>query len=132
MPGTRLHVERRGKEYQATPCDSDSHMALLDEVDHHLDTGQITSNEAVHRLTTALQDDPLWLDGLLEQATLHDEMLNDGHRKANRKCAFEIATKALPEKFESPQMRVGSGGASSMPPQQRNSIEINAPGEWKP
>ena len=34
--------------------------------------------------------------------------------------------------FESPQMRVGSGGASSMPPQQRNSIEINAPGEWKP
>ena len=33
---------------------------------------------------------------------------------------------------ESPQMRVGSGGASSMPPQQRNSIEINAPGEWKP
>ena len=35
-------------------------------------------------------------------------------------------------KMESPQMRVGSGGASSMPPQQRNSIEINAPGEWKP
>ncbi len=35
-------------------------------------------------------------------------------------------------KRESPQMRVGSGGASSMPPQQRNSIEINAPGEWKP
>ena len=35
-------------------------------------------------------------------------------------------------KTESPQMRVGSGGASSMPPQQRNSIEINAPGEWKP
>ena len=35
-------------------------------------------------------------------------------------------------KSESPQMRVGSGGASSMPPQQRNSIEINAPGEWKP
>ena len=34
--------------------------------------------------------------------------------------------------LESPQMRVGSGGASSMPPQQRNSIEINAPGEWKP
>ena len=34
--------------------------------------------------------------------------------------------------YESPQMRVGSGGASSMPPQQRNSIEINAPGEWKP
>ena len=33
---------------------------------------------------------------------------------------------------ESPQMRVGRGGASSMPPQQRNSIEINAPGEWKP
>ena len=30
--------------------------------------------------------------------------------------------------IESPQMRVGSGGASSMPPQQRNSIEINAPG----
>ena len=29
-------------------------------------------------------------------------------------------------------MRVGNGGASSMPPQQRNSIEINAPGEWKP
>ena len=36
------------------------------------------------------------------------------------------------QKTESPQMRVGSGGASSMPPQQRNSIEINAPGEWKP
>ena len=34
--------------------------------------------------------------------------------------------------LESPQMRVGRGGASSMPPQQRNSIEINAPGEWKP
>ena len=102
MPGTRLHVELRGKEYQATPCDSDSHMALLNELDHHLDTGQITSNEAVHRLTTALQDDPLWLDGLLEQATLHDEMLNDEHRKANRKCAFEIATKALPEKFTGP------------------------------
>ena len=38
----------------------------------------------------------------------------------------------IPKKEESPQMRVGSGGASSMPPQQRNSIEINAPGEWKP
>ncbi len=37
-----------------------------------------------------------------------------------------------PHFSESPQMRVGSGGASSMPPQQRNSIEINAPGEWKP
>ena len=39
---------------------------------------------------------------------------------------------AAPKKSESPQMRVGSGGASSMPPQQRNSMEINAPGEWKP
>ena len=38
----------------------------------------------------------------------------------------------VPILIESPQMRVGSGGASSMPPQQRNSIEINAPGEWKP
>ena len=40
--------------------------------------------------------------------------------------------RATAENKESPQMRVGSGGASSMPPQQRNSIEINAPGEWKP
>ena len=33
---------------------------------------------------------------------------------------------------ESPQTRVGRGGASSMPPQQRNSIETRAPCEWKP
>ena len=44
-------------------------------------------------------------------------------------CGDEDASVENPE---SPQMRVGSGGASSMPPQQRNSIEINAPGEWKP
>ena len=31
---------------------------------------------------------------------------------------------------ESPQTRVGRGGASSMPPQQRNSIEMSAPWEW--
>ena len=36
------------------------------------------------------------------------------------------------DKFESPQTRVGRGGANSMPPQQRNSIEMSAPGEWKP
>ncbi len=35
-------------------------------------------------------------------------------------------------KVESPQMDVGRGGASSMPPQQRNSIEMSGPGEWKP
>ena len=29
-------------------------------------------------------------------------------------------------------MRVGRGGASSMPPQHRNSIEMSAPAEWKP
>ena len=40
--------------------------------------------------------------------------------------------KAALRKGESPQMRVGSGGASSMPPQQRNSIEMSAPGEWSP
>ena len=34
--------------------------------------------------------------------------------------------------FESPQTRVGRGGANSMPPQQRNSIEMSAPCEWKP
>ena len=34
--------------------------------------------------------------------------------------------------FESPQTRVGRGGASWMPPQQRNSIEMSAPCEWKP
>ena len=33
---------------------------------------------------------------------------------------------------ESPQTRVGRGGANSMPPQQRNSIEMSAPCEWKP
>ena len=33
---------------------------------------------------------------------------------------------------ESPQTRVGRGGASSIPPQQRNSIEMRAPCEWKP
>ena len=33
---------------------------------------------------------------------------------------------------ESPQTRVGRGGASWMPPQQRNSIEMSAPCEWKP
>ena len=49
--------------------------------------------------------------------------------KAFARC---LADKRAPGKIESPQMRVGSGGASSMPPQQRNSIEINAPGEWKP
>ena len=49
--------------------------------------------------------------------------------KAFARC---LADKRAPGKRESPQMRVGSGGASSMPPQQRNSIEINAPGEWKP
>ena len=46
--------------------------------------------------------------------------------------AKQIAGNPRLIKRESPQMRVGSGGASSMPPQQRNSIEINAPGEWKP
>ena len=54
---------------------------------------------------------------------------------AHEVMAFIIAARheeRLPTIFESPQMRVGSGGASSMPPQQRNSIEINAPGEWKP
>ena len=35
-------------------------------------------------------------------------------------------------KTESPQTRVGRGGASWMPPQQRNSIEMSAPCEWKP
>ena len=34
--------------------------------------------------------------------------------------------------LESPQTRVGRGGASWMPPQQRNSIEMSAPCEWKP
>ena len=29
-------------------------------------------------------------------------------------------------------MRAGRGGASSMLPQQRNSIEMSAPGEWNP
>ena len=38
--------------------------------------------------------------------------------------------KATLRKGESPQMRVGRGGASSMLPQQRNSIEMSAPGEW--
>ena len=33
---------------------------------------------------------------------------------------------------ESPQTRVGRGGANSMPPQQRNSIEMSAPCEWNP
>ena len=45
---------------------------------------------------------------------------------------ISVLTPPLGADSESPQMRVGSGGASSMPPQQRNSIEINAPGEWKP
>ena len=34
--------------------------------------------------------------------------------------------------LESPQTRVGRGGANSMPPQQRNSIEMSAPCEWNP
>ena len=34
--------------------------------------------------------------------------------------------------WESPQTRVGKGGVNSMPPQQRNSIEMSAPCEWKP
>ena len=34
--------------------------------------------------------------------------------------------------YESPQTRVGRGGASSMPPQQRNSMEMSAPCEWNP
>ena len=38
----------------------------------------------------------------------------------------------LLEKMESPQTRVGRVGTSSMPPQQRNSIEMSGPGEWKP
>ena len=49
--------------------------------------------------------------------------------QATDRARFASASTAT---CESPQMRVGSGGASSMPPQQRNSIEINAPGEWKP
>ena len=36
------------------------------------------------------------------------------------------------EEIESPQSRVGRGGASSMPPQHRYSIEMSGPGEWKP
>ncbi len=36
------------------------------------------------------------------------------------------------EYLESPQTRVGRCGTSSMPPQQRNSIEMSAPCEWKP
>ena len=47
-------------------------------------------------------------------------------------CGVAAPGSKRPNRNESPQMRVGSGGASSMPPQQRNSIEINAPGEWKP
>ena len=61
--------------------------------------------------------------------------------KTHEKCADMLLSRLARIKLwqiilsaitESPQMRVGSGGASSMPPQQRNSIEINAPGEWKP
>ena len=52
--------------------------------------------------------------------------------KASRFAQYVIADVTTLNFNESPQMRVGSGGASSMPPQQRNSIEINAPGEWKP
>ena len=50
----------------------------------------------------------------------------------SREAIKQSVESRYPGKWESPQMRVGSGGASSMPPQQRNSIEINAPGEWKP
>ena len=66
---------------------------------------------------------------LVDCVRLSDRCLSVIQRRVYR----EVAS---PFFYESPQMRVGSGGASSMPPhmppQQRNSIEINAPGEWKP
>ena len=43
-----------------------------------------------------------------------------------------VGARANSRKTESPQTRVGRGGASWMPPQQRNSIEMSAPCEWKP
>ena len=46
--------------------------------------------------------------------------------------AGEIVAAASGQAYESPQTRVGRGGASSMPPQQRKSMEMSAPGEWKP
>ena len=57
------------------------------------------------------------------------------HSHRDRRCDADKSARGQPRHAatsESPQMRVGSGGASSMPPQQRNSMEINAPGEWKP
>ena len=52
------------------------------------------------------------------------------------KSVFEVAVAnergQIVERNESPQTRVGRGGADSMPPQQRNSIEMSAPWEWKP
>ena len=50
---------------------------------------------------------------------------------AGREKRWDIAWQ-YDRKYESPQTRVGRGGASSMPPQQRNSIEMSAPWEWNP
>ncbi len=45
----------------------------------------------------------------------------------------QAATSAARTNFqESPQIRVGSGGSSLMPPQQRYSIEMSGRCEWKP
>ena len=73
------------------------------------------------------------------EATLRDAVDFDHAARRDRdsltfaiNTLSSIETEARKQKFESPQTRVGRGGASSMPPQQRNSIEMSAPWEWNP
>ena len=49
-------------------------------------------------------------------------------QRAREDKAREDSWLSMVRKYESPQTRVGSCGANSMPPQQRNSIEMSAAG----
>ena len=96
MPTTNLRIDWNGYEYAASPWDTDAHMALLDEIDAALDGALTTPREAAARLTKALKDDPAWIDGWLERATLHDDMFDNKASQTDRRRAFDIATAAIP------------------------------------
>ena len=102
MPTTNLRIDWNGDEYVASPWDTDSHMALLDEIDAALNGARTTPQEAAARVTKALKDDPAWIDGWLERATLHDEMFDHKTSQADRRRAFDIATAAIPPDCKGP------------------------------
>ena len=102
MPTTNLRIDWNGTEYIASPWDTDSHMALLEEIDADLNGARTTSREAAARVAKALEEDPGWIDGWLEHATLHDEMLEHETSQADRRRAFDIATAAIPRDCKGP------------------------------